>query len=241
MRKDEKYACALTPPALVLLFLTSSTVTVETLLEGICFDPILPWAIHLQKIIFSLSIGCLSGLVIWLFLVDFPYRQKRRAAKANMAVRYHLFREDVAEIFLEAAGEASELDLIEQLRAPIAFREYFNKVGADGRMKRIAAVQTALSGDPYLLNRLITQLHLLAEEFRLALHTFDIADPELLDGCKQLIAFQHNVRYSDNVSMDLLDYHSKLVFRNVYHIMANWSFVKGTMDRDFVAEMIEKL
>ena len=158
-----------------------------------------------------------------------------------MAVRYHLFREDVAEIFLEAAGEASELDLIEQLRDPIAFREYFNKVGADGQMKRIAAVQTELSGNKQLLDKLITQLHLLAEEFRLALYTLDIADPELLDRYKQLISVQRGLRYSGSVSVDLLDYHSKLVFRNVYHIMANWSFVKGAMDRDFVAEMIEKL
>ncbi len=145
-------------------------------------------------------------------------------------------------IFLTAAGEGWEVDLIEQLRAPDDFREYFNEVGADGQTKRIYTVQTALSvNEQHLLDELITQLHLLAEEFRLALHTLDIADPELLDRYKQLIAAQRGLRYSDSVSPDTLDHHSNLVFRNVYEIMASWSFVKGGMDTDFVAEMIEKL
>ena len=38
-----------------------------------------------------------------------------------------------------------------------------------------------------------------------------------------------------------IDHHSELVFRNVYGIMASWSFVKSGMDTDFVAAMIEKL
>ncbi len=133
------------------------------------------------------------------------------------------------------------LDLIERLRDPGDFRKYFDEVGVDGQMKRIDAVRTALSGDKSLLDNLITQLHRLAEEFRLALNILDIDDRDLLDRHKQLIASQRGLRYSDGVSTALLDHHSELVFRNVYEIMASWSFVKGGMDTDFVAAMIEKL
>ena len=241
MRRDGKYACALAPIAAVFMILASSRATVEALLAGTCFEPILSWPFDFRDIVFSLSSGCLSGLVIWLFLVDFPYRRKRQAAKASTEMRYRLFREDVAGIFLDAAGESYQLDLIERLRDPGDFREYFNKVGADGQMKRIDAVRTALSGDKPLLDDLITQLHLLAEEFRLALNILDIDDRDLLDRYKQLIASQRGLRHSDGVSTALLDHHSELVFRNVYEIMASWSFVKGGMDTDFVAEMIEKL
>ena len=242
MRKDERFASVLAPIAVVFMLLTSSGATVEALLAGTCFEPMLSWLLNLQKIFFSLSSGCFSGLVIWLFLVDFPYRQKRRAAKASTRMRYSLFRESVTNIFLDAAGEAWGLDLIEQLRAPSDFRKYFDKVGADGQTKRIAVVQTVLSRDkPDLLDQLITELRLLAEEFRLALYTLDIADPELLDDYKQFIAAQHDLRYPDSVSPDLLDYHFKPVFQNVYGIMASRSSVEGCMDTDFVAEMIKKL
>ena len=241
MRKDEKFASVLAPIAVVFMLLTSSGATVEALLAGTCFEPMLSWLLNLQKIFFSLSSGCFSGLVIWLFLVDFPYRQKRRAAKASTRMRYSLFRESVTNIFLDAADEAWGLDLIEQLRAPSDFRKYFDKVGADGQTKRIDVVQTALSEDKHLLDELITQLRLLAEEFRLALYTLDIADPELLDDYKQFIAAQHDLRYPDSVSPDPLDRHSKPVFLNVYGIMASWSSVEGYMDTDFAAGMIEKL
>ncbi len=67
------------------------------------------------------------------------------------------------------------LDLIERLRDPGDFREYFDKIGVDGQMKRIGAVRTTLSEDKSLLDDLITQLHRLAEEFRLALNILDPA------------------------------------------------------------------
>ena len=152
MRRDEKYACVLALIAFVFMVLASSGSTVEALLAGTCLEPILSWFFNFQEMIFSLSSGCFSGLVIWLFLVDFPYRQKRRAVKASAEMRYRLFREAVAGIFLEAAGETWGLDLIERLRNPGDFREYFNEVGVDGQMKRIDAVRTALSGDKSLLD-----------------------------------------------------------------------------------------
>ena len=163
MRRGEKYACALALTAFVFIVLTSSEAPVEVMLAGTCLEPILLRLFNIQEIVFSLSSGCLSGLVIWLFLVDCPYRQKRRAVKASAKMRYRLFREAVSEICLKAAGETWGLDLIERLRDPGDFREYFNEVGVDGQMKRIDAVRTALSGDKSLLDDLITQLHRLAE------------------------------------------------------------------------------
>ena len=94
------------------------------------------------------------------------------------------------------------LDLIERLRDPGDFREYFNEVGVDGQMKRIDAVRTALSGDKSLLDDLITQLHRLAEEFQLALNILDPAGRRTLRSSVLRIR-RHKKRYLDDFRMRL--------------------------------------
>lgn len=203
------------------------------LLRGSAIEPLLYKLHNGNSIVFTLSSGYLVSLFFWFIVVYVPNIQHRRVIKNNLSNYYNNFKEDTIQILLWGSIGTHDSNLPKELCDFRKFRDFFKQ----DQSKHWYAVLNKLEDDNTLLNDLIVELDMLANEVSYALNNINFTDPKIHSFFKRL---SENVYRLKNSSIYTGD-HVKSLGRFLWEILAQWSYVDGQREEDIIQNMIDSI
>lgn len=167
-------------------------------------------------------------LVVWL-----PEHFKRSRVRRSLALQYDSFKEECISIFFSALQESYDLDLAQQLKDRVFFKQHFKEwVSPD--QERWHAVLNGL--DESLVKKLVVELEILMAEVHYALTVIDIDNQDAFAFLKRLSQILYRYR---NWSAEYNDVKQLSGF--MWSVHTGWSVIDGYTNKDIIAEMIEAI
>jgi len=186
-----------------------------------------------NEIVFNLSVGVIAGLFVYVLVVWLPEHFKRSRVRRSLALQYDSFKEECISIFFSALQESYDLDLAQQLKDRVFFKQHFKEwVSPD--QERWHAVLNGL--DESLVKKLVVELEILMAEVHYALTVIDIDNQDALAFLKRLSQILYRYR---NWSAEYNDVKQLSGF--MWSVHTGWSVIDGYTNKDIIAEMIEAI
>jgi len=186
-----------------------------------------------NEIVFNLSVGVIAGLFVYVLVVWLPEHFKRSRVRRSLALQYDSFKEECISIFFSALQESYDLDLAQQLKDRVFFKQHFKEwVSPD--QERWHAVLNGL--DESLVKKLVVELEILMAEVHYALTVIDIDNQDAFAFLKRLSQILYRYR---NWSAEYNDVKQLSGF--MWSVHTGWSVIDGYTNKDIIAEMIEAI
>lgn len=202
-------------------------------LVGTSFGDVLYRLHYENSIIFNLSVGCLVSQFFWLLLVWLPERRRRITIKGNLQVFYRQFKSEAIHILLQASGGNHTQEISDSLLDHEEFKRYFS----EHRNGRWYAAMNGLEHNQTLMNDLLAELDLLAQEVSYALYNLHVEDPRAHSFFKNLLMHVYRLKNSSMYTNEQV----KHVCNFLWEVLARWSFVGGQRRDDIIQSMIDGL
>lgn len=188
-----------------------------------------------NSIIFSLSTGFLASMILYLLVVWYPSRQRKRLIKQNFGQQYLSFKHDMIGIFLSASQKVYDSELPSKLSDQSEFKKFFTQPdNDDSRNIEWYAVLNGLN--QYHLKELLVELEIFMNEVGYVLNTVEINDPNVFSFFKRLSQAVYRLKHSTLEYDDV-----KHLSGFLWELFAGWSFIDGYREDDIVKVMIEKI
>ena len=188
-----------------------------------------------NSILFELSAGVFSGMIIWVFLVYIPANKKRKILRIHLSERYRSFKINILNQFFFAIRGSVSPEEVESLLDYQKFRDFF-----DGDNKQYwYDIANKLDDDEYYyLREIQKEMALLSREAEHVRNNCDIQD-------EKTQVFLRNLSYMaldfkrTNLSCNY-DY-TKSLMRFLWSIFAQWDHINGQYEEDPIQLMIDKI
>ncbi|MCE4059972.1 hypothetical protein LXM60_07105 [Pandoraea sputorum] len=202
------------------------------LVEGGWIEHILT-ALHSdQPILFNVAIGYLISAFFWWIVVDIPERRRREIIRNSLARCYFDFKESVVSLMLGAADGTISSNQVSLLASNHReFRAYFK----ENESRRLYDFVNAISGT--LLSDLRLEFEKLRAEVGYVLANVQIDDKSVHDGLKRI----QNVAFMLNNWSGYQDDPAKYLGREIWGLLARFSFADGYVDDDFIETLIARI
>lgn len=181
----------------------------------------------------DVSLGYFASWIFNLLVVVIPLHAKRRRMKNWLAGRYLAFKDDLVCVYLSAINTSYDSDLIESLRNPKVFSDYFSERYSTDQ-NRWHAVHNALYEQG--LSDIRFHCRVFLSEYDLVVGLVGDLDSALM------------YRYGHVRSMLLKtelaqpEYDSiKSLLNMLYPIHCPWSFLDGKIHQDFIMDGIKSI
>jgi hypothetical protein len=235
LKREQLLKTALLLATLVAVFgmFAGSNEPVVGMLRGSFLEPHLHALHNGNSITFNLSVGYLVSMFVWLLVVHFPERARRRIFRDNLSRRYQDFREDTIQILLWAAIGTHDSALPKELCDHRKFKEFFD----ENKKERWYAALNGLQGDKERIDDLLLELELFAGEVAYVLNNVSIQDAEVHSFFKRLNEHIYRLKNASVYSYD----HVKYLGGFLWEIHARWSIIDGQRNEDVIQDMIDTL
>lgn len=184
------------------------------------------------SIVLSVGTGLFTGLVIWLFAIYLPERNRRKILRTHMTAYYQNFRRRVIRTLRrpiqDVAPDEEELDNYKK------FRAFF---GANESKYWLTAI-SFLRSNQYYIHEILHEMEVFCREAEHVRNNFDIQDPEvhIFLGNIVNVMLQYKSRQIDYDSDDL-----KPFMRLLWSIFTQWDHLSGQHKEDPIQLMIDKI
>lgn len=187
-----------------------------------------------QPILFNVAIGYLISAFFWWIVVDIPERRRREIIRNSLARSYVDFKEAVVSLMLGAINGSIESSLMRQLASNHKdFRAYFD---ADDRWRWYAFLNS-LSDSERRLADLRLEFEKLRAEVGYVLSSVQIDDESVHDDLKRI----QEVVFMLNNWSGFQDDPAKYLGRELWGILARFSFADGYIETDFMETLISRI
>jgi len=186
-----------------------------------------------NQVLFELSIGVMTGLFVYVLVVRFPERSKKRRLKNSLHRQFYTLKEQCILNCLWACNVPAESDLIERLHDRSKFKEFFQESVGDGQT-RWHAVLNGL--DNAGVQRIVLELNIFRREVEFTLGAIDVPNQaafNFLRGLTQVLG--RSKTWSDGYD------EIKPLAQFLWHIHTGWSVFDGYSKHDVVRHMIESI
>lgn len=215
-----------------------------TLVLAIDFLDLNPTSYRIWDQFYSASTSVLGGVVgsiiIYLIVVHFPERKKRKITKKFFKKFYREIKEDILLEVISASINGGRKDLvadqstIARLLTIEGFRETF-KGGSEGN-EGFYAFRNWISDDVAEYREIVLNLRLLARQIEYLLHNYPISDARIFSFFKRLENFLIKLEavgpgYNEE----------KLLSRFIWEIYAGTNIIDGFIGYDVVERTIEEM
>lgn len=188
-----------------------------------------------NQIIFNVTVGIIVSLFIYVLVVWFPERAKRKRIKSNLRRQYDSFKEECIQEFLRTLALPSKQELIDELMHQKEFKRFFDaKCPKDESQSKWEAVYNRW--DDSSVRCLTNELEIFRQEVQFTLNSIDVPQSEVFTFLKRL----SRVLYYNQQGTTGYE-RKKQLWHFLYCTLAGWDMVKGVVSRDVIADMIEAL
>lgn len=231
---------------LTALFLCSIALTIFGMLSG-SNEPILAFlrntaveevAVRLHhgnQVIFGISVGYLTGVMVWVFVVWLPEKNRRRIVRTNLHRRYREFKRANLQTLFHAAGRSVDSTAMSSLCDD--HREFRATFDSNEKALWYAAMNGIADETKPYLDDILVEYQILAGEFSYASNTILIHDDELHSFLRRMLEIVHRLSNYNSDRYNL----EKLIGQYLFEIFARWSFIDGQRETDFVEDMIDRI
>ena len=186
-----------------------------------------------NQIIFDLSVGVLTSVLMYFLVVRLPERSKRVRVRAGLVSAYESFKQECISVYLACFVNSYPAELPRELLDRNRFREFFKGPYSQDQTKW-DAVANGLND--YRVKTLVVELEILMNEIHYTLSAVDVADPKAYAFFKHLSQILYR---SKNWSANYDDIKSMLGF--LWSVHTGWSPIEGYLQKDVVQDMIDAL
>jgi hypothetical protein len=225
---------------LCLLFLASFVLTLKSssdkvpgCLRGTRAEPMLSQFSTGNQNIHDIAVGVIVSLFIYLLVVWLPERDKRKRVRRNLRLQYDSFKEGCIAVFLSAMSGGYDPAMIDGLKTPEQFMQFFKEPFCDGQT-RWDAVANGLHAEN--IKSLIVEFEILIAEVRFTLIAVDVENQEVFASLKYLANILYRAR---NCAPEYDGVKSLLSL--MWSVFAGWSFIGGYTKKDVIADKIEAM
>jgi hypothetical protein len=181
----------------------------------------------------DVSLGYFSSWIFNILVVVLPAYTKRRRMRAWLASRYSAFKDDLVRVYLGAIRQSYDSDLIEGLRDPAKFSDYFAERFAPDQ-NRWHAVHNGLY--EWGLSQIRFHCRLFLSEYDLSIGLLGDLDSKSLGRYGYVRAM---LSKAEIIEPDYDDVKSLLGM--LYPIHCPWSFLDGKIHEDAILDNIKSL
>jgi hypothetical protein len=211
MRNDLRIACGIGAIATLTMFVSSDE-PVIALLKGTAVEPVLTMIGVKNSIVFNLSVGVLSSLLVWWLVSYRPDVARQRLIKSNLKIQHEFFVNEVIYIFRQALRPTE----IRSPQSPSEFREFFSRESD--------ALENGLQSSKELFAKLRFAIDLYVQGIQFALERLDATEPML-----KLRSELLRVRWLDG-SPEAQSDPEKYYVEFLIEALGNWDSVRGVSD-----------
>lgn len=195
-----------------------------------------PWLLQYgtgNQNIHDIAVGIIVSLFIYFLVVRLQEIDKRKRVRRNLNLQYDSFKRQCVEIFFSALGQSYDPELIDSLKQPDKFKQFF-KEPFSAEQSRWDAVANGLDTDK--IGSLIVEFEIFIAEVRFTLIAIDVENEKAFVFLKRLANILYRAR---NCSPEYEGVKSLLGL--MWSLFAGWSFIDGYTKEDVTADMIETL
>ena len=209
-------------------------------------DPLAPWIaatpfapVFLQfqsgnEIIFNLSAGAVSAVVMFYLLVRVPAYEQKVRIRAHLLETYLQYKQDIIYIFLGILHGIIEPDLAEKLMNAPDFKDYFKAPSGVPGQDRTHYIMNNI--EEHHLKRIKLESEVLYGELQYALTRIDVQDSELHAFTRRIS--KSLIRTKDwDLSYDGVEE----VLGFYWQLFGGWSIVSGYQGSDPLEARIRRL
>lgn len=209
-------------------------------------DPLAPWieetpfaSAFLQfqtgnEIIFNLSAGVISAVVMFYLLVRVPAHEQKVRIRAHLLETYLRYKEEIIYIFLGILHGSIDTDLAEKLMKAPDFKDYFKAPSEVSGQDRTHYIMNNIQ--EHHLEKIKLESEVLHSELQYAATRIDIEDSELHAFTRRITKSLLRTKNWD-LSYDGVEE----VLGFYWQLFAGWSFVSGYQNGDPLEERIRRL
>lgn len=186
-----------------------------------------------NQILFDLSVGVLSAILMFYLLVRLPEYERKQRIKRQLNISYASFKRSMIQIFVGLINGSYNAEVVESLMVQRNFRDYFKEQYCPGQ-ERWHGVANEMND--FVLRQIVLEVDVLHSEFQHALSALDIKDPEVFTFMKLISVTLYRAK---NWSSDYEGTKEMLQF--FWGILAGWSHSVGYVEDEYIPRMIAKL
>lgn len=190
---------------------------------------------HGNSVVFGLSIGYLTGVIVWVFVVWLPDKNRRRIIRKNLHRRYREFKRANLQTLFHAANQSMNSAEIDSICGD--HRKFRAAFDSNEKALWYAAMNGIADETKPYLDDILIEYQILAGEFSHASNTVLIHDEELHSFLRRILEIVHRLSNYNSDRYNL----EKSLGRYLFEIFARWSFVDGQRETDFVEDMINRI
>lgn len=209
----------------------------DPLASWITVTPLAPAFLQFQtgnEIIFNLSAGAISAVVMFYLLVRVPAYEQKVRIRAHLLETYLDYKQEVIYIFLGILNDTIETELAEKLMNAPDFKDYFKAPSGVSGQDRTHYIMNNI--EEHHLKQIKLESEILHSELQYAATRIDIQDNELHAFTRRITK---SLLRSKNWDLSYDGVEEVLGF--YWQLFAGWSFVSGFQGSDPLEDRIRRL
>jgi hypothetical protein len=187
-----------------------------------------------NEIIFNLSAGVISAVLMFYLLVRVPAYEQKKRIRDHLLETYLQYKQEVIYIFLGILHGIIEPELADKLMSAPDFKDYFKAPSGVDSQDRTHYIMNNI--EEHHLKRIKLESEILHNELQYALTRIDIQDSELHAFTRRITKSLLRTK-NWNLSYDGVEE----VLGFYWQLFAGWSFVSGYQGSDPLEDRIRRL